>query len=282
MEYRIVTDSSANVFELSGTALVSVPLKIVTAEKEYVDNAALDVDAMIGDLQRYKGRSGSSCPNVAEWLEAFEGADNIFVFTITRNLSGSYSAAQQAAEEYRSQNPAARIYVADTLSVGPEVLLQMEALRAGAAAGLEFDALCSLLDDYAKHTHLLFALKSLTNLARNGRVSPVVAKMAGILGIRLVGKASDEGTLEPLHKCRGEEKALAAIVEEMTLAGYDGGAVRIAPCQAKETAAALKALLRARWPKADIRIAPCTALCSFYAESGGVLVGYEDAAGTKR
>ena len=276
MEYRIVTDSSANVFALADAALVSVPLKIVTAEKEYVDDAALDVDAMIDDLQRYKGKSGSSCPNVSEWLDAFAGAQNIFVFTITRNLSGSYSAAQQAAEEYRAKNPAARIYVADTLSVGPEVLLQMEALRAGAAAGLEFDALCSLLKDYTRHTHLLFALKSLTNLARNGRVSPVVAKMAGILGIRLVGKASDEGTLEPLHKCRGEEKALAAIVEEMTHAGYDGGAVRIAPCQAKETAAALKALLRARWPKADIRIAPCTALCSFYAESGGILVGYED------
>ena len=276
MEYRIVTDSSANAFALADAALVSVPLKIVTAEKEYVDDAALDVDAMIDDLQRYKGKSGSSCPNVSEWLDAFAGAQNIFVFTITRNLSGSYSAALQAAEEYRAQNPAARIYVADTLSVGPEVLLQMEALRDGAAAGMGFDALCSLLEDYAKHTHLLFALKSLTNLARNGRVSPVVAKMAGILGIRLVGKASDEGTLEPLHKCRGEEKALETMVAEMVRAGYDGGAVRIAPCQADATAAALKALLRARWPKADIRIAPCTALCSFYAESGGILVGYED------
>ena len=276
MEYRIITDSSANVFALSGAALTSVPLKIVTDAKEYVDDPALDVDGMISELQRYKGKSGSSCPNVSEWLDAFAGADNIFVFTITRNLSGSYSAALQAAEEYRAQNPAARIYVADTLSVGPEVLLQMEALRDGAAAGMGFDALCSLLEDYAKHTHLLFALKSLTNLARNGRVSPVVAKMAGILGIRLVGKASDEGTLEPLHKCRGEEKALETMVAEMVQAGYDGGAVRIAPCQADATAAALKALLRARWPKADIRIASCTALCSFYAESGGILVGYED------
>lgn len=276
MNYKIVTDSSANVFEMNGAVLTSVPLKIVTAEKEYADAPGLDVDGMIDDLQRYKGKSGSSCPNVAEWLEAFEGADTLFVFTITRNLSGSYSAAVQAAEAYRKKHPEARIYVADTLSVGPEVLLQMEALCTGIQAGEGFEELCTMLDAYAKRTHLLFALKSLTNLARNGRVSPVVAKMAGILGIRLVGKASDEGTLEPLHKCRGEEKALVTIVEDMKLAGYNGGAVRLAPCQADGTAAALEALLRAEWPDADIRTAPCTALCSFYAESGGILVGYED------
>ncbi len=276
MNYKIVTDSSANVFALNGAVLTSVPLKIVTAEKEYVDVPGLDVDGMIGDLKRYKGKSGSSCPNVTEWLEAFEGADTLFVFTITRNLSGSYSAAMQATEIYVQKHPEARIYAADTLSVGPEVLLQMEALCAGIQAGKSFEELCAMLDAYAKRTHLLFALKSLTNLARNGRVSPVVAKMAGILGIRLVGKASDEGTLEPLHKCRGEEKALATIVEEMKLAGYNGGAVRLAPCQADDTAAALEALLRTEWPNADIRTAPCTALCSFYAESGGILVGYED------
>ena len=105
MEYRIVTDSSANVFALSGAALTSVPLKIVTDAKEYVDDPALDVDGMISELQRYKGKSGSSCPNVSEWLDAFAGADNIFVFTITRNLSGSYSAAQKAAETEAAAAP---------------------------------------------------------------------------------------------------------------------------------------------------------------------------------
>ena len=64
MEYRIVTDSSANVFSLSGVQLASVPLKIVTAEKEYVDDAALDVDGMIGELQRYNNA-------MAAWNELF-------------------------------------------------------------------------------------------------------------------------------------------------------------------------------------------------------------------
>lgn len=275
MQYRIVTDSSANLFTLPGVDLVSVPLKIITTEAEYTDDAALDVNGMIADLQHYKGKSSSSCPNVAEYLRAFEGADRIFVFTITRNLSGSYSAALQAAREYEADRPGAKVWVADTLSVGPEVLLHIEHLRDGLLKGETFEALTTRIEERLKHTRLVFALKSLTNLARNGRVSPVVAKMAGILGIRLVGRASDEGTLEPLHKCRGEEKALEAIVNEMKERGFCGGAVRIAECQAREAAAALEKLLRIHWPNADIRIAPCTGLCSFYAESGGLLVGYE-------
>ena len=49
---------------------------------------------------------------------------------------------------------------------------------------------------------LIFVLQSLKNFANNGRVSPAVAKIAGIMGICIIGKASDVGTLEPIHKCR--------------------------------------------------------------------------------
>ena len=65
------------------------------------------------------------------------------------------------------------------------------------------------------HTHLLFTLRSLENLARNGRVSPAVAKIAGVLGIVVVGKASDEGTLQQMHKCRGEKRAIDTLFKEM-------------------------------------------------------------------
>lgn len=52
----------------------------------------------------------------------------------------------------------------------------------------------------------VFALKSLHNLAQNGRVSKVVAAAAGVLGISVFGTASQEGTLEPSAKCRGRKR----------------------------------------------------------------------------
>jgi len=270
MNCKIVSDSASNLFSLSGVDYACVPLKIISPDREYVDAPDLDLDGMISDLKKVKGPTRTSCPNAYEWAQAFEGAEYVFAVTITSNLSGSCSAAMQAASERDNA------YVVDTLSAGPEIQLILEKLRDLILDGHDFETVKAEIQQYMVHTHLLFSLESLTNLARNGRVSPAVAKIAGVLGLRLVGKASDVGTLEPLHKVRGEKKALASIYAEMQAAGYQGGKVCISHCQNPDAAKALETLIRKDHPHASITIVPCTALCSFYAESGGLLVGYED------
>ena len=50
MNYKIVADSSANLLSCEGTDFSCVPLKIVTDEKEYVDDASLNISAMLSDL----------------------------------------------------------------------------------------------------------------------------------------------------------------------------------------------------------------------------------------
>ena len=54
MKTRIVVDSSANLYALSGVDFVCVPLKIVTDEQEYLDNGALDAVEMARALRSYK------------------------------------------------------------------------------------------------------------------------------------------------------------------------------------------------------------------------------------
>ena len=275
MKFKIVSDSSSNIFQFPGVAFASVALKINTASAEYVDDENLDVAKMVRELQENKGKSGTSCPNVHDWLQAFEGADRIFAITITSNLSGSYASAQQAKAIFEENNPDAKVYVVDSLSTGPEMRLIMERLREWIDEHLSFEQIREKVQAYQKKTHLLFSLESLTNLARNGRVNPAVAKIAGMLGIRMVGCASEVGTLQPLHKCRGEKKALETIFKEMVERGFEGGRARIAHCFNPEAAASLKQTILAAFPKCDIFIEPATALCSFYAEQGGLLVGFE-------
>lgn len=273
--YKIVADSSANMYSFDNVPFSFVPLKIITSAEEYTDSPELDLQNMVEEIRQTKGTSGTSCPNVFDWVEAFEGAENIFAITITSNLSGSCAAAMQAKADYLEQHPEAKVHIIDSLSAGPELRLIAEKLRELIQAGKEFESIVSEITEYQKQTHLLFSLESLTNLARNGRVSPAVAAIAGVLGIRVVGKASDEGTLEQLHKCRGEHKALAAIYKEMKAHGYAGGKLRIAHCFNPNAAEALKLAVLAEYPAADIQIEPTTALCSFYAEVGGLMIGYE-------
>ncbi len=156
------------------------------------------------------GKTSTSCPNIGDWLEAYEGADEIYAITITGTLSGSCNAAQLAAEEYQAEHPGAQVFVLDSLSAGPELVLLAEHIRALIQEGREFDDVCEEMLRYRHHTHLLFSLESLANLARNGRVKPAVAAVARMLNIRVIGKASDVGELDVLCKTRGEHGALSA------------------------------------------------------------------------
>ena len=274
MTYKIVSDSSSNIFSITGADYATVPMKVIAA-KEYIDTPQLDLQGMVEDLKAHKGKSGSSCPNVGEWLEAFGDADMIFGVTISKNLSGSYNAAQQAAEEYMEQNPGKRVYIFDSLAAGPQQAMLIDKINQLIQEGCNFDTIVEKAREYHNHTHILFCLESLTNLARNGRVSMAVAKIAGVLGIRVIGDVKG-GEITPVHKIRGEKKSLQTLVEMLAERGFqDGALIRVANCFGESQTNALKEAVMQQYPNCRFVIEPTTALCSFYAEAGGLMIGFE-------
>ncbi|MBO5409439.1 MAG: DegV family protein [Clostridia bacterium] len=272
---KIVADSSANLLTLSQIPFANAPLKMITSTQEFIDDASLDVEQMVSFFETYKEKSKTSCPNTGDFLTAFGDADDIFCVTITSGLSGCYNAACMAKQMYETNNPGKRVRVIDTLSTGPEMELLIEKLTEWIKSGLSYEQILPLIEPYQEQTGLVFMLASLKNFAANGRVSPAVAKIAGMLGIRIVGKASEKGTLEPLHKCRGEQKSVEAIYSHLKENGLKQGKVRIAHCQNETLAETLKNILKERLPKVETKIIKCRGLCSYYAEKGGLLVGFE-------
>ena len=277
MNTKIVVDSSASLYTLQGVDFECVPLKIITDDAEYLDNGTMDALGMAQTLRTYKGKTSTSCPNISDWLGAYEGADEVYAITITGTLSGSCNAAQLAAEEYQAEHPGAQVFVLDSLSTGAESRLLVERLAALIKAGKPFDTVCEEIRAYHEHTHLLFALESLANLARNGRVKPAVAAVARMLNIRVIGKASDVGELDVLCKTRGEHGALERIVLELKGHGYTNGKVIIAHCGNPAAAERLMHMVKAVFEGAQVRVTECGGLCSYYAELGGLMVGFEDA-----
>ncbi len=280
MAFRIVADSSANVLTLPGVNYTTVPMKVVAA-KEYVDDLNLDLAGMVADLQQHKGKSGSSCPNVGEWLEAFGDEEAIFGITITKHLSGSYNAAQQAAQTYMAEHPGRKVYIIDSLSTGPEMMMIVDKILECEKAGLDFQTTKEKVLDYANHNHTLFCLQSMMNLARNGRTSMAVAKIASIIGIRVVGDAKG-GQLAPAHKPRGAKGATGKLLEMMKERGFrDGNILRIAHCFGEEAAFALRDKVLEEFPNTKFILEPTGALCSFYAEEGGLIIGFEGSFNTE-
>ena len=274
---KIVADTSCDLFGLKHTDFAAAPMKIITDEKEFVDDETLDTCEMVAFMDKYKGKSKSSCPNIGDWLNAFGDADDIFCVTITSGLSGSYNSACAAKQMYEAEKEGSRVFVIDTLSAGPEVTLIVEKLEEYIEQNIPYDDICKKITEYLQKTGLIFMLKSLKTFANNGRVSPVVAKVVGIAGICIVGRASDEGTLEPMHKCKGERRSLETLVKELETQGFVSGKISIGHCQNETAAQNLKEMILEKFQNVQIEIHKFRGLCSFYAEKGGVLLGFEKA-----
>ncbi len=273
--FKIIADSSADVLSIEKVPFEVASLRIITNEKEFVDNKELDVKNMVDFLQSYKGKSSSSCPNFEDWLTAFGDSQYIFCVPISANLSGSFNSAKIAKEAYEQEHPDRKVYVVNTLSAGAKLKLIVEKLEELICDGNTFEDICKHIETYIKTTSLLFMLESMKNLANNGRVSKVTAKAAGLLGIRVVGTESVIGELEPLSKCKGQERALNFMAERIAASGCKKGKIHISHCFNPDAAESLKAKLKNLIPNAKITIYACRALCSFYAEKGGMIVGFE-------
>ncbi|MBP2622999.1 DegV family protein [Streptococcus oricebi] len=279
MTYKIVSDSGSDFKELSQLAaqaeFASVPLTIQVGEQVFVDDQNLDIDQMMQTMYATTSASKSACPSPDDYLKAFEGADQLFVLTLTSTLSGSHNSAQLAKKLYLEEHPEAKIHVIDSLSAGGELDLIVQKLNDLIGQGLSFEEIAQAIDTYQTKTKLLFVLAKVDNLVKNGRLSKLLGTVVGLLNIRMVGEASPEGTLELLQKARGHKKSLTAAFDEMLKAGYAGGKVIMAHRENTKFCQQLADLIKEKFPAAPIQIIPTSGLCSFYAEEGGLLMGYE-------
>lgn len=279
MSWMIVSDSSCDIRTLQapaeGAAFATVPLKIRVGGREFVDNTALDTKTMMDAMHNYNGASTTACPSPEEWAEQFLKADQVLAITISSALSGSYNSAMVAKSMVEENHPEKKIFVLDSLSTAGEMAIAIWKANELIAKGLSFEEVTQQWVNWYQDRQILFSLANFDNLVKNGRMSKLVGFMAGVMNMRAVGCGSDEGKLEMLHKCRGENRMLALLLEELDHRGYNGeGPVVISHCQNEKSANTLKGGIEKKWPGAPVTVLPCGGLTSFYAETGGIIVGF--------
>nr|WP_302598979.1 DegV family protein [uncultured Cellulosilyticum sp.] len=280
MKYGIVVDSGCDLTSLNPEVAHKIDftraaLKLDVGDKEFIDDFNLNIEEFMKEMYAYKGKTGSAAPSPGDFLHAFEKSEYVFAITITGALSGTYASAQSAAEMFKEQYPDRKIHLIDSKSAGPEITLIVKKLTEYMTQDMSFEEIVQSIENYRKHTHLLFVLKSLDNLVKNGRISKLQGSMAGILGIKILGTATDEGTLDLLQKCRGKMTAYDKAIEEMFSRGYSGGKVIIAHSFASDVAEYMASKIKSQFSNCDIEIMRTSGLCSYYAEQGGILISFE-------
>ena len=279
---RVIADCSADFADIDGVDYSLVPLTISTDERSFTDDEDLDVNEMLDYLSKYNGPSRTACPGIEQWMNSYEGADEVFVVTLSEGLSGTYNAAVTAGNLYVEEHPNAKVHVFDSLSAGPEVRMLADRIAEYVRDGKSYDEIIALGDDYIRHSRIFFALESFHNFAANGRVNKVVAAAAGLLGIRVLATGDPTGQITIAAKCRGEAGTLKAFLKNLEEAGYEGGLIYIAHCLNLSFAERIRQAILDKYPKASILIYETKGLCSFYAEKGGILLACECAKTTPK
>ena len=279
MTWKIVADSGCDYRTIENLAVdtlfESVPLTIQVGDEIFIDNNQLNIDDMMEKMYATSSASKSACPSPDDYMKAFDGASNIFVVTITGTLSGSHNSAQVAKKLYLEEHPNVNIHIIDTLSAGGENDLIIKKLNLLIGQGLSYEEVVTEITAYQAKTKLLFVLSKVDNLVKNGRLSKLLGAVVGLLNIRMVGEASQDGKLELLQKARGAKKSLIAAFDELIKAGYAGGQIIIAHRNNLKFCQQFSEMVREKFPQAVIEVIPTSGLCSFYAEENGLLMGYE-------
>lgn len=273
---KLIIDSSSNMKSDPDHNVEVVPLTISFGGKDYIDDQNLNIREFLNDMNQNQVAGKTTCPSIQAWLNALEGTEKAIIITMTSGMSGTFSSALQAKTMYEEKHPTSQIIVVDSRSAGPELTIVLHGIEKMIQGDIRFVDLEEVIAKFRMRTHLLFILQSLHNLSLNGRVSPVAAKVAGLLKINLIGTASKEGKLEPLTKARGMKKAMRELLKYMEDDNYHGGEVIIDHCENEKDAEIIKDKILAEYPDAQVTIRPMRGLCSFYAEESGIMVGFHE------
>lgn len=252
----------------------TVPFSIGVGGKEYLDDDSLNIGELMSAMQECKTASRTACPSVGAWCEQFQKDGNIIAITITSNLSGSYNSACVARNMVLEEQPEKQIAVIDSLSTGPEMVLILRKICELIVGNMDFETVIKETKKHMKNTHVAFALSSFDNLVKNGRMNKITGFIANKLGLLGVGFASERGTIEVKGVSRGRRKAIEAILNDMKLRGTYIKEVVISHCQNIEFAEQVKTAILNVWNDSTVTIIPTRGLCSYYAEQGGLIIGF--------
>lgn len=279
--WKLVSDSGCSLLvpdEPDGIDIdyAEVPFTISVDNTDYIDEPGIDIEKMLEHIANCRSGGRTSCPSPHAWLEAWGDAENVIAFTLSAALSGSYNSAIAARHMALEKNPGRNIAVINTCGAGvfPEQLANI--IYEGIEDGDSFDAIVSAADKMAREIQVVFALGSLDNLIKAGRLNKLVGYAAHRFNISAIGVASPGGRIELRHKFRGMKKIYGKLIDTLRETGFTGGELVISHCMNEDGAEKLGHLIKAEWLDADVSIVPASGLCSYYMGKGGMIISYHE------
>ena len=249
--YKIIVDSCGELTEemKKDGHFVNVPLTLEIDGEHIIDDETFDQAYFIDKVAKSPTAPKSACPSPNAFMEEMDcDADNIYVVTLSAELSGSYNSAclgrDLFAEEDESKN--IHIFNSKSASIG-ETLIALKIAECE-NAGMSFEEVIAAVDKYIAEQHTFFVLETLETFRKSGRLSGLKAVLADTLNIKPVMGSTDNGYIQQLSKGRGMNNA----IDKMTKCVMDVTTnceekiLAISHCNCPERALSLKKKMESR------------------------------------
>jgi DegV family protein with EDD domain len=245
----VVTDSTAYLPPGVGQSLGigEVPLHVVLGGRTGAETVEISPAQVAEALAERRMSVSTSRPTPAEFVEAYRRAGSCVVSVhLSASLSGTFEAAQLAAQEVAGEGIEVRVVDSQLLAMG--LGFAVIAASRAAAEGAEVEEVERRAREVAASTDMLFYVDTLEHLRRGGRIGAAAALVGTALAVKPLLHVVD-GRIAPLEKVRTASKALARLEEIAVQRAGDGPVdVAVHHLAAQEKAAQLAERLRARLP----------------------------------
>lgn len=278
MSFHIVCDSCTDLTEedLKKGCYTLVPLTLLVDGEEIIDDETFDQADFLAKVAASKESVKSACPAPESYMEAYSKADDIYVVTLSAELSGSYNSAVLGKNLYEEENGTKNIHVVNSRGAATTQVLIARKLNEYASQGMPFEEVVDKIEEYTTSLRTYFVLETLEVLRKNGRLSRLSATIAGALNIKPVMIGTRDGVIQKAAQARGMKKALAKMVEHMGIEGRDLTRRQfvISHCNCYERAVYVKELIKKHLHAEDVDIVDTKGVSSLYACDGGIIVSY--------
>ena len=278
MSFHIVCDSCTDLTEedLKKGCYTLVPLTLLVDGEEIIDDETFDQADFLAKVAASKESVKSACPAPESYMEAYSKADDIYVVTLSAELSGSYNSAVLGKNLYEEENGTKNIHVVNSRGAATTQVLIARKLNEYASQGMPFEEVVDKIEEYTTSLRRYFVLETLEVLRKNGRLSRLSATIAGALNIKPVMIGTRDGVIQKAAQARGMKKALAKMVEHMGSEGRDLTRRQfvISHCNCYERAVYVKELIKKHLHAEDVDIVDTKGVSSLYACDGGIIVSY--------
>lgn len=212
MKVRVLTDSGSGLSkeEAAQYNLDYLPLQVIVDNKTYLDGIDLTIDQLY-DLIDKGYMPQTSMPPLGMIEELFDqykkdGVTDVVAVTLSSGLSGTNQAIQASAKWHEIKLHTLDIYT--TLAV--ERYLAISAAKLN-EKGYVPEEIIHRLSDVLDHTQGFLIPEDLDHLARGGRLTPMAAKLAGMLKIKPILEVSKNsgGKVGTCEKVRTMAKAIS-------------------------------------------------------------------------